>query len=167
MNRIAIRPFETAEWQRFREFRLAALAAEPGVFASSYSDAEARPAEDWKRTIEGSDRRVFGLFDDQRLIGITAAFTWREDPTGRTAFLAMSFILPEYRGRRLSRVLYRARLDWIRAQKQFARVVVSHRASNEASGRAMLHFGFRETHRARKIWPDSGEEDEVFYELNL
>ena len=167
MDRIAIRPFDTAEWERFREFRLAALAAKPGLFAVSYNEAEARPPEDWQRTIEGIDRRVFGLFDDQRLIGITAAFAWREDPTGQTAFLAMSFILPEYRGRHLSRILYQARLDWIRAHGQFKRVVVSHRVSNEVSGRAMQHFGFQETHRARKVWPDGGEEDEVFYELNL
>jgi RimJ/RimL family protein N-acetyltransferase len=79
----------------------------------------------------------------------------------------MSFILPEHRGRHLSRILYQARLDWIRAQEQFKRAVVSHRVSNEVSGRAMQHFGFRETHRARKAWPDGGDEDEVFYELNL
>src|SRR5438309_11991036 len=106
MHAIAIRPFEPAEWERFRDFRLAALKASPGLFASSYEDAVTRPPAEWRQNVRGSEHQVFGLFDGAGLIGITAAFTWREDPSGHTALLAMSFILPEYRGRGLSRLLY-------------------------------------------------------------
>ena len=165
MSAICIRPFDVSDWQPFREFRLAALKAAPGVFASSYQEARLRPPDDWQQTVTGRDHQVFGLFDGERLIGITAAFTWREDPTRRTAILAMSFILPEYRRQHLSRILYQTRLDWIRAQPQFTRVVTSHRLSNEASRRANQHFGFVETHRSSKTWPDGTDEAEVFYEL--
>jgi RimJ/RimL family protein N-acetyltransferase len=105
------------------------------------------------------------LFDDARLIGITGTFAWNEDPS--TAILVMSFITPEYRGRGLSRMLYEARLDWIRAQPQFKRVVVSHRVSNEASRRCILNFGFVQTKRAPHTWPDGVTEDEISYVLDL
>ncbi len=98
--------------------------------------------EEWESTIRGPAHRVFGLFDAGRLIGITAVFAWREDPSGESAILAMSFILPEYRGRGFSRLLYKARLDWARTVVQFKRVVVSHRESNERSRRAIERHGF-------------------------
>jgi RimJ/RimL family protein N-acetyltransferase len=165
MNSISIRPFEPSEWHMFREFRLAALKAAPGVFATSYDEALARSPDEWQATICGPTHQVFGLFDGQRLIGITAAFTSREDPSGETALLAMSFILPEYRGRGLSSLLYDARLDWIRAQPQFRRAVVGHRASNEVSRRANQRYGFVPIGRHARVWPDGDREDEIEYEL--
>ena len=101
------------------------------------------------------------------MIGITAVFTWREDPRGEVAVLAMSFIQLEYLGRGLSELLYKARLDWIRAQPQFKRVVVSHRESNEASRRASQRHGFRLWRRAPHVWHDGTTEDEIFYELRI
>ena len=126
-----------------------------------------RRPEQWQETIRGQSHQAFGLFDGHRLIGMVASFTWRNDPTGQTAVLAMSFILPENRGRGLSRLLYEARLDWIRAQPQFTRVVVSHRASNEASRRANQRHGFRLTGREPHTWPDGTTEDEIWYELRI
>jgi RimJ/RimL family protein N-acetyltransferase len=165
MNSITIRPLETGEWRLFREFRLQALKAAPGVFATSYEEAAARSPQEWQATIRGLDHQVFGLFDGESLIGITAVFTWRDDPSGQTALLAMSFILPEYRGRGLSRLFYEVRLDWIRRQPQFKRVVVSHRVSNDASRRANQHHGFVPIGRNHNVWPDGESEDEITYEL--
>jgi len=167
MNSITIRPLETKEWETFRDFRLRALKAEPGVFHSSFQEELAYPREKWHGTLANPLDRVFGLFDANRLIGITAVFTWREDPSGETALLGMSFITPEYRGRGLSRLLYKARLEWIRAKNLFKRVVVSHRASNEASRSAIERHGFLPTRCAARIWPDGTTEDEIFYELQI
>jgi len=54
----------------------------------------------------------------------------------------MSFIAPAYRGRGLSRLLYDARLAWIKARPRFKRVILSHAVSNEASRRAHRRYGF-------------------------
>ena len=136
MDSIYTRPLETFEWEVFRDFRLRALQASPGVFSSSYQEEANTTPEEWQRTVRGPTHQVFGLFDREDLIGITAVFTWRGDPSGETAVLAMSFIFPEYRGRGLSRLLYEARLGWIRSVGTFKRVVVSHRESNDVSRRA-------------------------------
>jgi GNAT superfamily N-acetyltransferase len=167
MSSITIRALDSAEWAAFRDFRLQALKADPGVFGSSYETEVTSTAEEWQRTVAGSGNQVFGLFDGERLIGITAAFTWREDPSGETALLAMSFILSEYRGRGLSRLLYEARLDWIRKRAQFKRAVVFHRESNEASRRANERHGFLPISRKPHTWPDGTIEDEVFCELRI
>ena len=165
MNSISIRALNPDEWAIFRDLRLHALKSAPGVFATAYDDVASKLPEHWRATIQGAGNQVFGLFDDDRLIGITAVFTWNEDPLQQTALLAMSFILPEYRRRGLARLLYEARLEWIRAHPQFRRVVVSHRASNEASRRAMQQFGFVRTGSRPQTWPDGDTEDEITYEL--
>lgn len=167
MDRIHIRPLEPSEWKPFRDFRLGALKAAPGSFAGSFDDEVKRSPEDWRREIHAPTHQVFGLFDEEILIGITAAFTWRGDPTGQTAVLAMSFILPRYRGRGLSRLLYESRLAWIRDRPKFRRVIISHRASNEASRHANQKHSFVPTERVSRVWPDGQTEDEVFYELKI
>jgi RimJ/RimL family protein N-acetyltransferase len=167
MDAATIRTLDPAEWPVFRDFRLYALKTAPGVFGSCYEAEATRTAEEWQDGVRGPGHQVFGLFDGERMIGITAAFTWRDDPSGKTAVLAMSFMQPEYRGRGLSRLLYEARLDWIRAHPQFERVVVSHRESNEPSRRANQRHGFQPTGRKSKVWPDGTTEDEILYELRL
>ena len=164
---IHIRPLTGGEWRLFRDFRLAALQAAPGVFTATYAVERDFPQHRWQRTVTGDDHQVFGLFDGNQLVGIAAVFTHRDDPSGRTALLAMSFIEPAYRGRGLSGLLYEVRLDWIAARGTFTRVVVSHRASNEASKRANQRYGFIEVSREPAVWPDGDAEEAVHYELRL
>ncbi|MBL8543244.1 MAG: GNAT family N-acetyltransferase [Hyphomonadaceae bacterium] len=167
MIAILIRPLQEDDWAPFRALRLRALQSEPGVFATAYAEAAARPESQWRWTVSGADHQAFGLFDGAALIGITAIFRDSEDPSGATAMLAMSFIEPAYRGRGLSQLFYDARLAWARAHGGFRRIVVSHRASNEASRRANQRHGFTLTGSAPRTWPDGVTEDEISYELLL
>jgi RimJ/RimL family protein N-acetyltransferase len=163
-----VRGLGAAHWQALRDLRLHALRTEPGLFFRSY-DEEARLSDaDWIALAAGDEsRRVFGAFDAEHLIGISAVTTDRDDPTGRTASLGMSYIVPAYRRAGLGSRFYEARLAWARARPHFVRVVVGHRRSNEASRRAIERFGFRHTFDLPHRWPDGTDEDDVCYELIL
>jgi len=154
LEQFNIRALGVGDLDAFREMRLRALREHTGFFGVHPDEAAASPDSYWEETLDGRGKQVFGLFDDARMIGITAVFTDREDPSGETAFLAMSYILPEYRGRKLSRLLYQARIDWAKAQPPFKRIVVSHRTDNESSRRANQAFGFKYTGSKEKRWPD-------------
>jgi len=167
LSNIFIRALVPAEWERLRDFRLGALRAAPGAFALSYEECASWSPEQWQAGISAPTHQIFGLFDGENLIGITGVFTRREDPSGQTALLVMSYIEPAYRARGLSDLLYRARLDWIRASRRFRTVHVSHRASNEASRRANQRHGFVKTGAKPIQWPDGTVEDEIHYELTL
>jgi RimJ/RimL family protein N-acetyltransferase len=167
MGTLFIRALEPEEWEAFREVRLQGLKEHPGSFFSNFAAEEKYGPEKWQELVRGPAHQVFGLFDGERLAGVTAAFPFRDDPSGETAQLGMSFIRQEYRGQKLTGLFYKARLDWIRAQPQFKRVVVSHRASNEASRRAIVRHGFFETRRVARTWPDGVTEDEWIYELKI
>ena len=167
MDTVYTRPLGPEDWTMFRDVRLAALQSSPGMFSGTYADSLQRSAEKWQQMTSGSNHQVWGLFDDTTPIGITAVFETSTDPRGDTAMLAMSFILPAYRGRGLSRLLYDVRLAWLRQHPRFKRAVISHRQSNQAARRASLRSGFIETGRAACQWPDGTSEDEIRYELAL
>jgi len=162
---ITTRPFRPDEWERFRDFRLAALQESPGLFFNPHAKEAAFPDEHWRQTLENPGHQVFGVFDGEALIGLTAAFTDEGDPSGATALVAMGYVAPGHRGRGISHLFHKATLDWIISQPQFRRAVVSHRASNTASRAGILAAGFVETARTGPWdWPDGTQDDDIAYE---
>jgi RimJ/RimL family protein N-acetyltransferase len=147
---------------------LHALRTEHGLFFRSYDEEAPLSDDHWIALATGDEsRQVFGLFDGQELIGISAVYTDRDDPSGRTAGFGMSYVLPAYRCQGLGARLYEARLAWVRSRPTFVRVTVGHRRSNEASRHAILRSGFRHTHDIPHRWPDGTDEDDVCYALSL
>lgn len=166
-NDVTIRPLTESDWEALREIRLRALRTEPGVFFRAYAEEVDKTDDEWKEWARGGDGRMFGLFASGRLVGITGAVPWREDPSGATAVLVASYIAPEYRGLGLTSLFYDARLSWIRSQPRFKRIIVSHRRTNEPSGRAIRRNGFTHAGTVSRTWPDGTVDDEVCYEMNL
>jgi RimJ/RimL family protein N-acetyltransferase len=159
---IAIRKLEGKDWATLRGFWLLGLANHPVYFGGQDGLAD-QPANYWQRAVAGPDHQMFGLFDGGRLIGITAAFAFAEDQSGQTAIFGMSFIAPDWRGRGLSRLLYDARLAWIKTRPRFRRVILSHAISNEASRRAHRRYGFVLTDTVALA--GLGAEPEEYYEI--
>src|SRR5690606_29692872 len=107
-----------------------------------YEDEVVKDDDYWQDMLDEHNCAVFGLYNDEKIIGIGGVFSSKSDVSGQTAILAMGYIEPEYRGRKLSRLLYEARISWARQQSQFDKIIVSHRRGNEASRRANQAFGF-------------------------
>jgi RimJ/RimL family protein N-acetyltransferase len=161
-----IRRLLADDWEAHRDIRLEALADSPGNYFTSLAEARARGDDAWRAMLMGPSMAIFGLYDDTALIGLTGVYLDRDDPSGRTAGLAMSYIRPAWRGRGFSALFYAARLDWAREQG-CTRMIVSHRASNTPSRRAVERHGFQRIGADRHRWPDGSEEDDVRYELML
>ncbi len=167
MTEVSLRPLTPDDWPMFRAIRLRALSLHPGFYCGTLEDAEFRPPEEWREMLDGNGKQIFGLFDEDKLIGITAVFTCRDDPTGRTGVFAMSFIAPEYRGRGYADLYYKARIDFGVKHLPWTRLSVSHRADNEPSRRAILRHGFTLIGRKEKDWPDGQRMEEYIYEMDL
>lgn len=152
------------DWERVKAIRLEALQTETGVYGSSYAREAAFDEPTWRAWSAGPRKAIFLLYDDETLVGVTGVMAHWDDPTA--ALCIASYLRASYRGRKLSRVFYQARIEWARAQG-FTRLLVGHRASNLPSMHANQAFGFRETHREPHTWHDGTEEPEVHYELLL
>jgi RimJ/RimL family protein N-acetyltransferase len=161
---LQIRRLSPDDWADFRHIRLTALQTDPRVFSSTYAAAAARSEEEWRDYLAKEGIVVFGLYAADEMIGMTGVTVSAEDPAQGS--LWGSFLRPAWRGRGLSGLFYKARIGWAR-EAGLSRLVVSHRAGNEASRRANRRHGFVHTHDTLRQWHDGAEEAESFYRLDL
>ncbi len=162
---IVSRLTNVADSDQVRDLRLKMLKENPGVFSSSYAREAAYEDQRWRDlATPDKDHAVIGMFSGTQLAGMMAVFRWRDDPAGETAFLGMLYIDPGFQGRGLSERLFNDSIEWAAANGTFKKIVISHRASNEASRRANQKAGFIYTHTQKDVsWPDGSREDEMWY----
>jgi RimJ/RimL family protein N-acetyltransferase len=164
---ITIRKFEESDWPLLKEIRLKALKSDPGVFGSNYAAESVMTDDEWISWLINPDAVSFGVFDENKIIGMTGIAIHRDDPTRKTAILWGSWLEPEYRGKGISEKMYKARIEWAKEHPACEKIVVSHRASNIASKYANQKHGFIYTHTTHKEWPDGTHDDDVHYELSV
>ncbi|MBK9152907.1 MAG: GNAT family N-acetyltransferase [Chloracidobacterium sp.] len=167
MSEYTIRKLEEDDWEIFRQVRLKALATDPLVFGSNYDREADQPVVQWQESLGDEAVAIFVLFARTLPMGITGVSVYRDDPSNRTAILWGSWLEPEIRGKGLSKMFYKARINWAREHPTVARLIISHRASNLASRSANQKFGFSLTHVTEKVWNDGITEEEFHYELIL
>lgn len=157
-----IRQFTAADVAIYKALRLEALQKEGKYFRMSYGEETALPDEEWQNRILNPQFGRFGLYHDDKLIGITAIIT--EDNIN--AYMTQSYIRKEYRGRGLSRLLYEARINWAK-ERNIQKLTVGHRADNISSFKANQHFGFQYKYSQTFLWPDNATVAMHYYELML
>jgi RimJ/RimL family protein N-acetyltransferase len=162
-----IRALNTGDWAAFKAMRLRALQINPGVYLATYAETIARPDDSWREMLGSPEKCFFGLYDGEKLIGITGVFTWDQDPHKQTGFMGASFIEPDYRGHGFAKFLHKARIDWGIGYLPWKRLVIGHREGNEPSRRAILAQGFQFIGKKKITWPDGVEDWDYNYELDL
>ncbi len=135
-----VRKFNAGDWHEYKAIRLEALRLHPDVYGDTYENMASREDSEWKMIVSGHNSAFFGLYDNNVLIGSSGIFL--QDEASKTGVLIGGYIRKEYRGQKLSRLLYQARIDWARESGLFDRLVIGHKKGNEASRRANQAFGF-------------------------
>jgi RimJ/RimL family protein N-acetyltransferase len=159
-----LKRFEASDWKLYRAIRLKALAISPAVYGSHYQLEWEFDDQYWIDRLENDKNAIWGLYHKDELVGVTAANSNPDDP--EEVRFTHSFILPEHRGKGLSALFYKARIDWAR-ERHIKTVIVTHRGGNDASRAANQRHGFQYTHTERRLWPDGEEDDHLFYKLKL
>jgi RimJ/RimL family protein N-acetyltransferase len=144
------------EADRLRQLRLAALAADPGAFGSSYARDAAHPQEHWDRwaaeSDAGSRQRTFVLVDDEDRWHGLALVRYDADEPGTAVLLGM-WVAPEVRGRRLGVLLSDACAAWA-TQQGLRELTLAVVAGNERALRAYAAAGF--VVRGTTTWRQAG-----------
>lgn len=166
-NDFNIRSLCGEDWRAYKTLRLEALRLCGDKFGASYETEASMQDNAWQELMRGNGHQCFGLFKQGELVGITAVFTDGADASASTAILAASYIREDYRGRGLSRLLYQARLDWIRESGRFERIEVGHRQGNESSRRANQAFGFQYIGERDHRFGDGSIDKIHVYEMRL
>jgi RimJ/RimL family protein N-acetyltransferase len=160
----SISRLQGADFHEFKSIRLEALQRVPEVFGATYEEESKLSDQEWIARLENKGSAFFALKYRGEIVGVTGILTNRDDPS--QGILIASYIREEHRLKGGSELLYEARLQWAR-ERGLKEVIVSHRASNEASKNANKKHGFICTHKEPHTWKDGVVEDNVFYKLTL
>eukprot|EP01133_Synstelium_polycarpum_P016518 gene16518-19633_t len=156
-----IRQLLEKEADQYKSMRLEAIQTEPAMFrCTTPAEADLTDAQ-WLERIK-DPRAVFGLFADDEFVGMTSIILLNKEE----GYMGQSYVRKEHRGKGLSALFYKIRMDWA-LNRQLKRLSVSHRESNLISKAANQRFGFRYSHREPCNWLDGTTEDVLYYVLDL
>ena len=141
-DKIVIKQLAIDDWQDFKKIRLESVRLHNDVLGMSYDVESDKEDSYWKDTLSDIyNGAVFGLYDEEKIIGLTAVFRHRKH-SADTTILCMVYIREGHRGQDLSDLLFGACINWSKSQEGINRIWVGHRAGNEASRRANQRHGF-------------------------
>jgi len=160
-----VRLLTKCEWQDLRDIRIEALTLHPDMFCASMDYTKSLTKNDWKNYIDNENSKIFGLFDNEKLIGITSIFSTKENP--HIAILAMNYIKPNYRGQGLVKLLYQSCIDLALQNNNIEMLQVSHREGNDVSKNIILKYGFKYSGEKEISWTDATQDIEHIYTLDL
>ena len=153
---MTLRRLRAGEVEPLRELRLRALREDPGAFAETYEEAEARPLEDWASWAGDESRVIVVAIDGQRWVGMVACRLLGTTSSWLTAL----WVEPKARGAGLGLRLIDAAADWARERGRTA-VELSVTTNNAAAAAVYARAGFAATGGRRPL-PSDPSRTEVF-----
>jgi len=113
--RLKVRELQPGDALQLAVLRLEALQNEGELFGPLFETEDKLTDADWKARASPSGKStVFGLFDNNKLVGMMTAKPWEGDPSGRTVLWCQAYVSPSYRGNKYAKPLYMAREEWSR-----------------------------------------------------
>src|SRR5579871_4804684 len=132
-------------WKDYKELRLQALFEEPQAFGSSYADESIKSDEEWKKRLEnykkGEHNWMFFAQVDKKLVGMLGAFQDATDIEKREATIIAMFVIEEYRGKGIAKMLMQRILQEL-AIKKMAKVKINLNVDQTIALKMYEKFGF-------------------------
>lgn len=116
---IEIGTIPSERWNEARDLRLLALKTEPTSFGSSYEEEINFSEEEWKRRTANA---LFALSDDKRIVGSVTFLFSERIKTKHIAQIFGVYVVPDFRGRGVGRMLLEKALDLIRKNGEVVKV---------------------------------------------
>jgi RimJ/RimL family protein N-acetyltransferase len=154
-----VRLLQPSEFEVFRGIRLEALREEPAAFASTATEWEKLPDEEWRRRIEAAP--VFVAFHDDEPIGIMGLMRQGASKMAHRATIIMVYVRQNLRGTGISSALLDALTNSAR-QIGIRQLELAVSVENLAAQRFYLRKGFSEIGRIPGGFLHDGKEiDEI------
>lgn len=114
---ISYRELGAQDAEPFFKLRLKGLKEEPDAFTSSYEESKDTPLDEIaSRLVSSKDSFVIGVFEADKLIGVTGVHRYKEGlKVAHKGILWGVYLLPEYRGKGIAKTLLQKVLE--QAQK--------------------------------------------------
>ena len=165
---IIIRKLQPHESAIYGEVVLACLKNAPEFFGTTYEEAASTPKFSFETYIEtnSQDHMMFGGFDGERLIGLTALNRMARKRTSHRGEVVQVYVEPVYRGQNIGEKLLRHALDYAFGLEGIEQVQLSVISSNTTAIKLYEKLGFKTFGVQPKYFKvDNGYLDQQFMQL--
>ncbi|MBY6686830.1 GNAT family N-acetyltransferase [Rhodococcus sp. BP-149] len=152
---IEIHSVTADDWKSWRSVRLAALAADPDVFGSTFADWQDAPEHRWRTRLSIPGALDVIAFSDAVPVGLASGVPNADDPD--SAELISMWVDAAARGQGVARSLITAIAEWAVASGAL-RLELSVMPDNDAARRAYERMGFTASETRGHPLPDSRHE---------
>lgn len=126
----------------YRSLRLEALRQDPEAFASESAVEEKLAVDDFAEHLSREHAITVGAFDGDKLVGIVTLVKETLPKMRHRATLEAVYVTPEYRGRRLSRLMIEKLMDIAREEGVVKKFYLFVMTSNKLAIQAYKRMGF-------------------------
>lgn len=164
MQVVALKP---EHWEAFRQIRIHALKSEPSLLSGDWQQLAQNPDSYWINMLSDKAVQVFGLTNENKVVGIAAVFPYWEDKTGTVGYLGWNYVLPKFRKQGGGALLAQARINWAKQGDQYESLLFFCRQTNKPIQALYQKLGFEFSHSFESHFPDGSEDLEFVYKLHL
>lgn len=164
MNKIQIIRLPPGRWNEYKALRLRALKDDPQAFGSSYAKEVAYSDEKWQeRTNDG----VLFASNSNNLIGMMGIWQSQEDKESKTANIFGVYVIPEFRGKGISKMLMQSLLDELKSNTSISKLKLTVNKNQLSAVKLYEAFGFKITGQEKAQLGDGNYYDEYLMEKNI
>jgi len=138
-----LRFLEPDDWETWRDFRLRSLADSPDAYGSTYEREVVYDETAWRAWVERANPVI--AFDGGTPVACGGVIV---NDAGEALVIAM-WVVPEHRGRGLSKLILDAVVSWGRARD--LPLVIGHNRANPVARAAYLSYGFVPTGKSEPL----------------
>lgn len=130
--------------EQFQRLRLDSLIKEPTSFASSYEEELHRSLDEIKKRIpENEDSFIYGLFNEENLVGMTGFHREDKMKFKHKGFIWGVYIAEEYRGKGYSKQMLEYTLSKAKKISGLKQIQLTVAATNNSAKKLYESYGFQ------------------------
>ena len=164
MKDIQIIKLPPERWNEYKTLRLRALQDDSRAFGSSYAKEVTYSDEKWQK--RAKDFMLFANSDD-KLIGMMGIWQSDQDKEIKTANVFGVYVIPEYRGQGISKMLMQALLDELKTNSNITKLKLTVNKDQLSAVKLYESFGFKIIGQENALLGDGNYYDEYLMERDL
>lgn len=162
MKDIQIIKLPPERWNEYKTLRLRALQDDPQAFGSSYAKEVEDSDEIWQ---EKTNDNLFFASDGNNLVGMMGIWQSSEDKKNKTANVFGVYVVPEFRGQGISKMLMQALLDQLKTNPDITKLKLTVNRDQLTAVKLYEGFGFEIKSLEKTMLGDGNYYDEYLMEL--
>lgn len=141
-------------WRDYKSLRLQSLQTDPQAYLSTIEDELLKPDEKWQeRLVVDPSGRSINLFAEAegKIVGMLGSYKGAMGKTRHCAYIVSFYVAPDFRGKRIGKMLFEGIIKWLERDKTVDRYELSVILGQDAALHLYKKYGFKEVGVAHRV----------------